>query len=107
MNVNTYSSMQQTQTRRMDTNGGNQASAAMSRMMNETLAMLPEEMQSDIKSLMQTLDPEGKKDAMRQMSEIDASNMTVEDLSASIMDLFNPQAEAQKSSYPGSFSVYA
>ncbi len=93
---------QQTQAKKMDGTGG-----ALTRMMRETIQMLPEDMQSDIKNLMQTLDPVGKKDVMTQMAQIESSNMTVKDLSAAIMKLFNPTAEAEKSSYPASFSAYA
>lgn len=93
---------QQTQTKKMDGTGG-----TLSRMMRETIQMLPEDMQSDIKGLMQTLDPAAKKDAMAQVAQIESSNMTVEDLSVAIMKIFNPSAEAEKSSYPSSFSAYA
>lgn len=104
MDVSSVSAMQE-QTRKMD--GTGTQNNGLNRMMRETIQMLPEDMQSDIKSLMQTLDPQGKKDAMTQMAQIESSNMTVEDLSAAIMKLFNPTAEAEKSSYPASFSAYA
>ena len=44
---------------------------------------------------------------MDKMAQIDSSNMTVEDLTKAILDIFNPTAEAKTSSYPSSFSVYA
>ena len=103
MNVGSTSYMQQAQVRKMD-GTGNQG---MGRMMKETISQLPEESQADIKSLMQTLDSAGKKDAISKMSEIDSSNMTVEDLTEAIMDIFQPTQSTQKSSYPSSFSVYA
>lgn len=106
MNVNSSTMMQQTQTRKMDGTGGAQGNG-MGRMMRETIQMLPEDMQADVKSLMQTLDPAGRQDAMKQMAQIETSNMTVEDLTAAIMDLFNPTAKAEESSYPASFSAYA
>lgn len=106
MNVGSTSSMQQMQMRKMDGTGGGQGNT-MGRMMQETISMLPEDTQTDIKALMQTLDPAGKKDAMSKMSQIESSNMTVEDLTAAIMDIFKPSQEAEKSSYPASFSVYA
>jgi len=90
------------QMRKMDGTGG-----GMGRMMKETLSALPEDTQADIKSLMQTLDPAAKKDAMSQISQIETSNMTVEDLTAAIMDIFEPSQEASTSSFPSSFSVYA
>jgi len=105
MNVNSSTMMQQTQTRKMDGSGGQ--GNGLGRMMRETIQMLPEDVQADVKSLMQTLDPAAKQDAMKQMAQIETSNMTVEDLTAAIMDLFNPTAEAEESSYPASFSVYA
>ena len=106
MNVNSTSYAQQNQLRKMDGTGGGQGNG-IGKMMQETLSALPRETQSDIKSLMQTLDPTAKKDAMREMTQIETSNMTVEDLTAAIMDIFQPSQEAAKSSYPGSFSVYA
>ncbi len=106
MNVDSSSMMQQTQMRKMDGTGGGQGNG-MGRMMKETLSMLPEETQSEIQSLMQTLDPSANKDVMKELIEIDTSNMTVEDLTAAIMDIFQPSETEETSSYPSSFSVYA
>jgi len=106
MYVNSSTTTQQTQMRKMDGSGSGQGNG-MGRMMKETLSMLPQETQADIKSLMQTLDPTAKKDAMKEMTQIETSNMTVEDLTAAIMDIFQPSQSAEKSSYPSSFSVYA
>ena len=104
MNVSSTSYAQQAQVRKMDgTGGGN----GQGRMMKETLSMLPEETQADIKALMQNLEPSGRKDAMNEMAQIESANMTVEDLTAAIMDIFQPSTTAEKSSYPGSFSAYA
>ncbi len=103
--VSSTSMIQQAQARKMD--GTSTQNNGLNRMMRETIQMLPEDTQSDIKNLMQTLDPVGKKDVMTQMAQIESSNMTVEDLSAAIMKLFNPTAEAEKSAYPASFSAYA
>ena len=102
MNVSANASMQQMQMRKMDGTGGGQGNG-MGRMMKETLSTLPEDTQADIKSLMQTLDPAAKKDAMSQIAQIETSNMTVEDLTAAIMDIFEPNQKA----YTSSFSVYA
>ena len=104
MNVSSTSYMQQAQTRKMDTNDGGQGINAM---MKATMAGLPEQTQTDIKSLMQTLDPTSKQDAMKQITEMDTSNMTVEDLTTSITNLLNPSSKSSQSSYPSSFSVYA
>ena len=82
-------------------------SYGMGKMMKETLSLLPQDVQTDIKSLIQGLEPKDKKDAMMQMNEIETSNMTVEDLTTAIMDLFQPTQSQTKSSFPGSFSVYA
>lgn len=100
--------MQQSQVRKMDGTGGGQGNGnGIGKMMKETLSMLPEETQADIKSLMQTLEPSDRKDTMMKMAEIETSNMTVEDLTAAIMDIFQPGETKEKSSYPGSFSTYA
>ena len=106
MNVNQTSYAQQTQMRKMDGSGGGQG-GGMSSMMKATMAGLPEQTQTDIKALMQTLDPTSKQDAMKQITEMDTSNMSVEDLTASIMELLNPSSSTKESSYPSSFSVYA
>ena len=103
MNVSSTSYMQQAQMKKMDGTGN----AGMGQMMKATIAGLPQETQTDIKSLMQTLDPTSKKDAMKQITEMDTSNMSVEDLTASIMELLNPSSNTKESSYPSSFSVYA
>ncbi len=105
MDITSSSALQQAQMKKMD--GTGTQNNGLNRMMRETIQMLPEDMQSDIKNLMQTLDTAGKKDTMTQMAQIESSNMTVKDLSAAIMKLFNPTAEAEKSSYPASFSAYA
>ena len=106
MNVSSTSYMQQSQVRKMDGTGGGQGNG-MGRMMKETLSMLPKETQADIKSLMQQLEPSDRKNTMMKMAEIETSNMTVEDLTAAIMDIFQPGSTEEKSSYPGSFSTYA
>ena len=106
MNVNASSMAQQAQMRKMDGTGGGQGNG-YGRMMKETIQMLPEETQADIKSLMQTLEPADRKDTMLQIGQIESSNMTVEDLTAAIMDIFQPTQEAEDSSFPSSFSVYA
>lgn len=107
MNVNSTAAMQQTQLRKMDGTGGGQGQGGMGRMMKETLSLLPEDIQADIKALMQTLEPSARQDTMKEMIQIETSNMTVEDLTAAIMDLFQPSETAEKSSFPSSFSVYA
>ena len=107
MNVNAAASAQQTQMRKMDGTGGGQGNAAMNRMMQDLMSTLPEESQSDIQGLMQTLDPADKQAAKAQMTQIETSNMTVEDLTAAIMDIFQPSQSTTESSYPSSFSVYA
>ncbi len=107
MDVSATSSMQQMQMRKMDGSGGGQGNGGMGRMMKETLSILPQETQTDIQSLMQTLDPTGKQEVKAQIAQIESSNMTVEDLTAAIMDIFQPSQADTTSSYPSSFSVYA
>ena len=108
MEISSNSYMQQAQMRKMDGTGGGQGGGnGMGKMMKDTMSTLPEETQGDIKSLMQALEPSERKDAMMKMSEIETSNMTVEDLTAAIMDIFQPGTTEENSSYPGSFSTYA
>jgi len=103
MNVGATSYMQQAQVRKLD----GTATQSIGKAMRETLSQLPQESQEDIKSLMQSLNSVDKRDSMLKMSEIDSANMTVEDLTKAIMDIFQPTKTPQKSSYPSSFSVYA
>ena len=108
MNVNASTSAQQTQMRKMDGTGGGQGNGAMGKMMKETMSLLPEETQTDIQALMQALDPADKQAAKAQMTQIETENMTVEDLTAAIMDIFGVDEQSSSaSSYPSSFSVYA
>lgn len=106
MNVSSTSYMQQAQIRNMNSAGADNENS-MGRMMRETLSILPKETQIDIRSLMQAIDPSARKDAMTKMTEVETSNMTVEDLTAAIMEIFQPKSTPEKSSFPGSFSVYA
>ena len=106
MNVNSSTMMQQqTQTKKMD--GTSTQGNGMGRMMQETLSTMPEDVQKEIQALMQTMEPAERKNAMSQMNQLEISNLTVEDLSKAVLDIFNPTAAAAKSSYPSSFSVYA
>ena len=91
--------------KKMDGTGGQ--GNGMGRIMKETIATLPEDIQAEIKSLMQALEPAEKKNAMSQMNQLDISNLTVEDLTKAVLDIFQPGSSATKSSYPSSFSVYA
>jgi len=102
MNVSSTSYAQQAQVRKMDGSG-----TGYGQMMKDTLSTLPKETQTEIKAIMQSLEPSQKKDTMAEMAQIESANMTVEDLTAAIMDIFQPSATAEKSSYPGSFSAYA
>jgi len=74
--------------------------------LNTIIQSLAPKEQTDIKSLLATLDPAGKKDSIEKMAELDRSNMTVEDLVQAINEIFQPSQAATKSSYPSSFSMY-
>ena len=106
MNVSSTATMQQTQTRKMDGTGGGQGNGA-GKMMQETMQSLPQDAKAEIKSLMQTLDPAAKKDAVSQIAQIDKAAMSAEDLTAAIMDILNPTQAASASAYSTAFSVYA
>jgi len=108
MDVSSSSSMQQTQMRKMDGSGGGQGQG-MGKMMNDTISQLPEESQADVKSLMQGLDQQGKQDAMSQISQLDTSNMSVDEISTEVMDILEPKNTTKSTStYPdSSFTTYA
>ncbi len=106
MDVSSTASMQQTQMRKMDGTGSGQG-GGMRKMMQETMQTLPQETKTDISSLMQTLDPTARKDAMSQIAQIETANMSVEDLTGAIMDILKPTQTSSTSTYPSSFSVYA
>jgi len=111
MNVSSSSNMQQmqqTQMRKMDGSGGGQGQG-MGKMMNDTISQLPEESQADIKSLMQGLDQQGKQDAMSQISQLDTTNMSVDEITSEVMSALEPaKSTTQESTYPdSSFTVYA
>ena len=99
MNVNATSQTQQ--------NYLNTQNNGYGQKLNTFVQSLPEDEKTEIKSLLETLDPSGKKDAMKKMAELDRANMTVTDLIAAINEIFQPQQAPTKSSYPSSFSMYA
>jgi flagellar motor switch protein FliG len=78
--------------------------------MKEMMQQLPEEDRASIREQMQNLDPTQRKEIMGQISQINTSDMSVEELSASLLSLFDPttEDESKESSYPdSSFSIYA
>ncbi len=75
--------------------------------LSTVLQEVPPKEQTDIKALLEALDPTGKKDAMDKMAELNNSNLSVEDLVKSINEIFQTSTDKTKSSYPSSFSMYA
>jgi len=106
MNAGSTNSILQSQMMQMGaTNNG--GSNGLGKIMRETMQMLPDEMQADIKSFMETLDIADKKATMEQISKIDASNMSIDDLTKSIMDIFMPSQQNSKSSNQSILDLYA
>ena len=97
MTVDTTAQQVQTQTqmRKMDGSGGGQGNGqggGMKGAMQSTMQALPEDTQTAIKEQLQQLDPAAKKDMASQIASLDSSNMSVDELTASIMDMLNPQS---------------
>lgn len=80
----------QTQMRKMDGSGGG---GGMKGAMQSTMQALPEDTQTAIKDQLQQLDSETKKEMVNQIASLDSSNMSVDELTASVMDMFNPQSQ--------------
>ena len=106
MNVNGSKPFYQADARYTDGSHGDYGKN-VGKNMRETLSLLPQDIQEKISHLMRELNPSAKQDATKEMALIETSNMTVEDLTTAIMDIFQPGQSANKSSYPSSFSVYA
>jgi len=101
MDISATSAMQQTQMRKMDGTGGGQGNGA-GKIMREMMAELPQEEREVIQGQMQVLNPTDKANMTTQMSEIDTTNKTVDDIMASIMDILKPQEPKPTTG----FSVY-
>ncbi|MEA3354657.1 MAG: hypothetical protein U9Q33_12675 [Campylobacterota bacterium] len=84
----------QTQMRKMDGSGGGQGGGGgMQGAMKSTMQALPEDTQTVIKDQLQQLDPAAKKEMTNQIASLDSQNMSVDELTSSIMDMFNPQSQ--------------
>lgn len=103
MNIGSTGSMQQMQMRKMDGTGMGQGNGQGK--MSEVMQQLPKEDKTAIKEQMQSLDPAQRKDMVSQISQMDTSSMSIDEITTSILDLLNPKAESTTSS--SSFSVYA
>ena len=103
MNVNSANSAQQAYLGAYENAQGKGYGEKLSTILQE----VPPKEQTDIKALLEALDPTGKKDATEKMAELNRSNLTVEDLVKSINEIFQTNTQKTKSSYPSSFSMYA
>ncbi|HIP03285.1 MAG TPA: hypothetical protein EYG75_07185 [Campylobacterales bacterium] len=70
------------------------------------MQQLPQEQRASIQEQMQGLNPTQRKDMVSQIAQLDTSDMTVDDITASILDLLNPE-EADETTSSASFSIYA
>ena len=104
MNIGSTGSMQQMQMRKMDGTGMGQGNGQGK--MSEIMQQLPQEDKTAIKEQMQSLDPAQRKDMVSQISQMDTSSMSVDEITASILDLLSPKEEESTTS-TSSFSVYA
>ena len=102
MNVNTQM-QQQVQMRKMDGSGEGKG---MGKMVQETMQILPTQTQTDVRSSLQALDVVARKEAMTQISQLDTSNMSVDDLTTALMDIVKPQ-EAVSISTTSLLDLYA
>ena len=102
MNVNTQM-QQQVHMRKMDGSGEGKG---MGKMVQETMQILPTQTQTDVRSSLQALDVVARKEAMTQISQLDTSNMSVDDLTTALMDIVKPQ-EAVSISTTSLLDLYA
>lgn len=108
MNVNTNASNQQAYTRGMYESLAAKSNG-IGKVANDTIAKLPEDKQADVQSLLKNLEQSEKRNVIKQIAQINSSDMTQEDLSSAISDIFatSQQAALKPSSQSSSFSVYA
>ncbi len=100
MNVNSVGSMQQMQHRYGQVQGGgNQA-------MKEIMQQLPQEDRQSIRDQMQSLDPSQRKDIMDQISELDTTNMSADELSQTLLSMFDTSSDNQDSSSNSVLDLY-
>lgn len=104
IDINSVGSMQQM--RSMDGTGMGQGNGGPGREMREMMQQLPEEQQASIREQMQSLNPAERKDMVSQIASLDTSDMTIDDLTASILDILTPKNDKTPAS-SSSFSVYA
>ena len=106
MNVNTNASNQQAHMKGMYESLATK-STGIAKVANETIAMLPEDKQADVQSFLDNLEKNEKRNVLKQIAQINSTNMTAKDISAAISDIFlSSQAVEAKASYPSSFSIY-
>jgi len=109
MDINAMGSMQQMQMRKMDGTGMGQGNGGGNQQMREIMQQLPQSDRDAIREQMQSLDLAQRPDMLSQISQLDRSSMSVEEITSSIMDIINPKQEEENSGgWTGSsFSMYA
>jgi hypothetical protein len=78
--------------------------------MKEIMQQLPQEDRQALREQMQGMDQAQRKEMMGEISQLDTSNMSVEEISASILDLLDTSTNSEEedsSLDSSSFSIYA
>ncbi len=104
MNINAMGSMVQPGSYSTNMGRGNEDAKVMRNMMRQ----LPQADRQAIQEQMQALDQTQRKDALSQISQLDSTNMSSDDLTASILDILKPQKEQEDTTgLLSSFDTYA
>lgn len=106
MDVNAYSSTQQMQTqmRKMDGSGGGQGQGGMRDIMQN----LSTEDRNTIKEQLSSMSQEEKASMVSQMKEVDATSMSSEDYTQSLLDILSQDTTNKNSTSTAfGFSTYA
>ncbi len=76
-------------------------------MMKEIMQQIPQEDRSSLREKMQSMSETERKDMMSQVNELDTANMSIDELTASLLDIFNTDTEEEKVNEDALLDVYA
>jgi hypothetical protein len=76
-------------------------------MMKDIMQQIPQEDRASFREKMQEMSPTERKDMMSQVSELDTSNMSIDELTASLMDIFGSSEDEENKSEDSLLDIYA
>ncbi|MBS4068553.1 hypothetical protein [Sulfurimonas sp.] len=101
MQINSNCSMQQTQMRKMDGSGGGQGQGGM----RDIMQSLPAEERNGMIEQLSLMSKEERMATVSQMKEVDATTLSSEEYTKTLLDILNKTDSDETKS--DSFSVYA